>query len=307
MSAARVWRVLSVGLAFVAGVVLVTWVLEQALPPPYSGYLALVLVGLAAIQIFKHRPVPRAERLFRIYLRARSRGAEEAEARTRLLAQLHRDVEERRRVTAEIEAAWTGRSERERVVGGVGALLARRGIRLETPVLARAWDRMRDRVSISGWAALPPEFVDAVQERLDERERTHLDTLIAAYRLFEQRFFRSPSALGADPAAAVADFARLLASLGNRIGTDHPGDAERAYRLSLDLRSERSLAHAGLALLLERTGRTREAAREARAALGVLDDLARHAGSATPPAEDISPFRSPQKLREALERVATGG
>ena len=51
------------------------------------------------------------------------------------------------------------------------------------------------------------------------------------------------------------------------------------------------------------TGRTREAAREAELALGVLDALARRASERAPTTEDIHPFKSPARLREALERV----
>ena len=106
--------------------------------------------------------------------------------------------------------------------------------------------------------------------------------------------------------AAVADFARLLQSAGNRIGKDAPGDAERAYRLSLRLRPDRNLAHAGLALLLDQTGRAGEAAREAALALGVLDDYAQVAGQGPAPAEDIWPFRSPVELRAKLEALTKG-
>jgi hypothetical protein len=307
VKAAAIGRSLGIGLAGAVAVVIVTWLLEQAIPPPYSGYLALVVVGLVAIQILKSRPLQRAERLFRLYLRARARGASEAEARARLLARLHRRGEARGRADADLGPSWTGRSERERAIGGVGALLARQGVRIDTSTLALAWNRSRDRFTIPGWEAQPPEFVDAIRGRLEEREQRQLDALVEEYRLFQQRFFRAPSALAADPGAGVEDFARLLGSLGNRVATDRPGDAERAYRLSLRLRPERSLAHAGLALLLARTGRTREAAREARAALDVLDDFARRAGAEAPATEDIFPFRSPLKLREALERVAGGG
>jgi hypothetical protein len=76
-------------------------------------------------------------------------------------------------------------------------------------------------------------------------------------------------------------------------------------RLSLRLRPDDNLAHARLALLLDRTGRNREAAGEARTALTVLDGYTRQAAR-DPPVEGISPFRSPIKLREALERVAAG-
>lgn len=302
-------RLLGIAFAGATAVVVVTWGLEHAIPPPYSGYLALTLVGLAIIQLYKLKPAQRAERLFRLYLKARARGAGEAEARTRLLTQLYGDSEQRGRAARALETAWTGGSEKERVVGGVAALLARRGTRLDPTLLGPVYDRTRDRVKIPGWEALPPEFVGGVRDGLDELQRKQLDALVERYRLFDQRFFGRPSALGAAPAAAVVDFARLLHSLGNRVAADEPGDAERAYRLSLALRPASNLAHAGLALLLERTGRTRDAAREARMALDVLDDLARRAANLRePPAtEDISPFRSPVKLREALERVATTG
>ena len=81
------------------------------------------------------------------------------------------------------------------------------------------------------------------------------------------------------------------------------GDAERAYRLSLRMRPEGNLAHAGLALLLASTGRDAEAGREAKTALEVLDSYARDASARTPSTEDISPFKSPTSLREALTRL----
>jgi hypothetical protein len=304
--AARTARVLPWALGGVAAVVLVTWVLEQVMPPPYSGYLALVLVGLVATEIVKRQPRQRALRMFRIYLRARERGAAEAAARERLLERVRPARRGRAEVAVETAAAWTGASERDRVVSGVGYLLAREGRALGAPDLGAAYDRARDRVMIAGWEALPPGFTDAVLDRLEPREREDLDGLVARYRLFDQKFFRSPSALGADPAAGAADFARLLHSLGNRMAGEHPGDAERAYRLSLRIRPELNLAHAGLALLLDRTGRTREAAGEAQVALEVLDRYATRPRDEAPTVEDISPFRTPASLRQALDRVRAG-
>jgi hypothetical protein len=293
-------------LGLVVAVVALTWVLEQVVPPPFSGYLAAVTIGLVAIQLYKRQPGPRAQGLFRIYLKARARGQDESAAREQLLASLHADEEGRRQAWRDIEPLWTGPTERDRVMGGVGALLARLGLRLEDEGLRRAYDRVRDRLTIAGWEALPGEFVEAVRSRLDEGEQAQLDSLVDRYRLFHQRFFQRPSSLATDLAASVEDFARLLHSVGNRMTREHPGDAERAYRLSLRLRPERNLAHAGLALLLEQTGRTREAADEARTALTVLDEFARRTSDGAPTTEDISPFRSPVKLREALEQVRGG-
>lgn len=300
----RLPRLAMMAAVFVGAVVALTWLLERAVPPPYSGYLALVTVGLVTIQIYKRQPGPRAQHLFRIYLRARARGMDEPAARERLLARLAGDEDGRRRAWREIEPLWTGRSEKERVMAGVGALLERLGTRLDGEALSRAYDRVRDRLTISGWEALPAEFVEAVRARLDEGEWTQLDGLVDQYRLFNQRFFRSPSSLTADLTMSVEDFARLLHSLGNRMTKEQPGDAERAYRLSLRLRPDRNLAHAGLALLLEQTGRSREAAREAQRALVVLDEFVQRAQHEPPSTEDISPFKSPTSLRTALERVA---
>jgi hypothetical protein len=299
-----VGRWLGLVLGVLAAVVTLTWILEHAMPAPYSGYLAVVLLGLVATEIYKRQPRQRAMRLFTVYLKARAGGADPEAARERVLARLYRDREARRQAAAAVAAAWTGDSEQERVVSAVGVLLTRQGIRLDAPSLRAAWDRARDRFVITGWEALPRAFVDAVQGRLDERERTQLDDLTRRYRLFEQRFFRGSAALGADPAAGVMGFARLLHSMGNRLTGEQPGDAERAYRMSLRLQPDRNLAHAALALLLVQTGRTREAAREARLALAVLDDYARRAADEAPTSEDIGPFRSPQSLREALEPLA---
>jgi hypothetical protein len=299
----RLVYAVALALAALAAVVALTWALEQAIPPPYSGYLALILVGLAATQAFKRRPEQRARRMFRIYLRARERGADESAARAHLLARLYRDTDTRQRVAREIDAMWAGPSETDRVVDGVAALLARTGKAIDAHRLRTAYDRERDRFTIAGWEGLPKPFVDEVMARLDEPARGQLDGLIAKYALFRQKFFRNPTSLAVDPAASSTDFARLLHSMGNRLAAAEPGDAERAYRLSLRLRPDRNLAHAGLALLLERTGRTREAAIEARLGLGVLDDYARRAAAEEPSTEDISPFRSPTGLREALERV----
>jgi glycosyltransferase involved in cell wall biosynthesis len=294
-------------LGALAAVVATTWLLEHAVPAPYSGYLAVVVLGLVGTEVYKRQPLQRAMRLFGIYLKARAAGADPEAARDRLLARLYRDLGARRQAAAEAAAVWVAETEKERVVGAVGLLLARRGTRLDARALEAAWDRVRDRFVIAGWEALPRPFVAEVRGRLDEREQAHLDALAERHQLFRQRFFRSPSSLEVDPAAAAGDFARLLTSLGNRLSEHQPGDAERAYRLSLHLRPERSLAHAGLALLLERTGRTREAAAEAQAALDVLDEYVRRAAGEPAPAEDISPFRTPTELRQALERAATGG
>ncbi len=291
------WLVLV--LAGIAAVVILTWLLEHAIPPPFSGYLAVVLVGLAAIQLYKRRPRQQAFALFHAYLKARARGADEAAARARLLARAGGSE-------AGAGTAWEGPSEKARVVGAVGRLLGARGQVLDEDALGREYDRARDRFMIPGWEALPPEFVEAVLGRLDEDERRRLDALIDRYRLFQQRFFQNASSLAADPAASRRDFARLLASLGNRIRKEAPGDAERAYRLSLRLSPDRNLAHAGLALLLDQTGRARDARQEARIALEVLDDYARQAAQEPPSMEDIYPFRTPPALREALGRVAAG-
>jgi hypothetical protein len=294
---------LRVALGLAAAVIALTWALEHVMPPPYSGFLALALVGLVSTEVLKRQPRQRAFRMFRYYLRARERGADEPAARSRLLARFARQDSRAQRGSA-IEACWVGEAEKERTIGGVAALLAAQGKRIDADALAAVYDRARDQFMIPGWEALPKEFVNAVRERLDPRERDLLDTLTERYRLFHQKFFRSSSALAADPTASVVDFARLLHSMGNGLSKKVPGDAERAYRLSLRLRPDRNLAHAGLAFLLEQTGRTREAADEARAALQVLDVYAQHAAADAPTTEDISPFRSPKSLREALGRVA---
>jgi hypothetical protein len=303
---ARFRRGLGFGLAGGLAVVALTWAIEHVVPPPFSLLLALVLVGLAVTQLIKRQPAERAGRMFRLYFRARERGADERTARERLVGRLHRDTAVRERLARAIETRWTGPAEKDRAMAGIGYLLAHEGRSLSGDLLAAAHDRARDRFTIPGWEALPVEFVTAVRARLDPPQMEQLDRLAEDYRLFHQRFFRAPASLAVDPAGSVADFARLLASLGNRLRADHPGDAERAYRLSLRLRADENLAHAGLALVLEQTGRTREAAGEARAALGVLDALAAGAATRTPRTEDISPFATPKSLREALERVAAG-
>jgi hypothetical protein len=293
----RAGRPALIALGAVGAVLALGWALGHVMPPPYSGYLAFVIVGFLATQVYKLRPAERAGRLFRVYLRARQLGAGEEEARRRLLEQT------RRRPSLETEPAWIGASEQDRLAAGVAALLAGRGVTLEPAVLAAAFERERDRFTIPGWALLPPAFVETVRAPLDERERGQLDALMEQYGVFRQRFFTRPSALGADPGASAIDFARLLHSMGNRLAKEQPGDAERAYRLSLRMRPADNLAHAGLALLLASTGRDAEAGREARTALEVLDGYAREASARTPSTEDISPFKSPSSLREALTRL----
>jgi hypothetical protein len=299
-------RVLPAALGVVVAVIALTWAIENVLPPPYSGYLAAVIVGFIIVEFYKRRPPQRAARMLRIYLKARERGADEAEARGRLLARLYRREESRAQARGKLEAAWQGPSEKDRAMSGLGALLRHEGKTLDDEALGHAWNRLRDLFPVTGWEALPRPFVEAVRGRLDAREQTQLEDLALRYRLFEQRFFRGSASLEADPAAGAMDFARLLHSMGNRLTREQPGDAERAYRMSLRLRADRNLAHAGLALLLEQTGRTREAAREARLALAVLDEHARRAADEPPSTEDIGPFRSPQSLREALEPIASG-
>ncbi|HEX7786782.1 MAG TPA: hypothetical protein VF653_11235 [Methylomirabilota bacterium] len=286
-------RLALIALGAVGAVLALGWVLGHVMPPPYSGYLAFVVVGFVATQLYKRRPAERARRLFRVYLRARQRGADEEGARRQLVERGHDG-------TAPV---WAGASERDRLIAAVAALLAGRGVTLERPALATAFERERDRFTIPGWTLLPPGFVEAVRGPLDERERGHLDTLMERYAVFRQRFFARPSTLGVDPGASVVDFARLLHSMGNRLTAEHGGDAERAYRLSLRMRPEGNLAHAGLALLLASTGRDAEAGREAKTALEVLDSYARDASARTPSTEDISPFKSPTSLREALTRL----
>jgi hypothetical protein len=304
--AARLARILSVAAAGALAVVLLTWVLEHLMPAPFSGYFALVVMGLVATELIRRQPRHRAERMFRLYCRARERGADESAARQRVLRRLCRSAMARGRLGPRVEAAWTGATEKDRVIAGVAVLLTGEGKTLDPAALASAWDRVRDRFTIPGWEALPKEFVESLRARLPAGDLSQLDALAERYRLFHQRFFRQPSALAVDPAASVVDFARLLASVANHTAKEAPGDAERAYRLSLKLRPAENLAHAGLALLLAETGRTREAAREAALALGVLDAFAQRASDRAPATEDIYPFKSPAPLREALERVVAG-
>jgi hypothetical protein len=298
------WAVLAAqALVILAAIVALTLVFERVMPPQFASLLAAIVVALVAVRLIKRRPPHRALFMLRIYLGARARGADEAAAREQLLARLVRDVEVRRRVGGHVQAAWAGPGEKERVVAGVRVLLAREAKALPPADIGRLYDRARDRFTIPGWESLPHEFVEAVRRPLDERERAQLDALIARYQLFRQRFFRSPSSLASDPPASVMDLARLLQSLGNRLTGDAPGDSERAYRLSLRLRPELNLSHAGLAVLLERTGRVREAEHEARVALDVLDRYARRGTEGEATVEDISPFRSPLQLRAELERI----
>jgi hypothetical protein len=295
-------RILGMALAGAAAVVALTWVLERVMPPPFSGYLALCVVGFTVTTIIRAQPAQRAARWLRLYFRARVRG-DEGTARARLLAR----VQNRPQLSRRVETAWRGESEKDRVLAGVAVLLGRGGKSLDAAALSATYDGVRDTFTITGWSTLPDEFVREARGRLEERERQYLDALADKYRLFQQRFFQRPSSLAADPRTSVHDFARLLASVGNHIAKDEPGDAERAYRLSLRLRPDENLAHAGLALLLERTGRNRDAAVEARTALQVLDSFAARAAERPPATEDIYPFKSPKSLRDALERVTRGG
>jgi hypothetical protein len=292
-------RILGTALAGALAVVALTWMLEHVMDPPYSGYLALCAVGVIVTTLIKRQPAQRAARWFRLYLRARSRGADEETARDRLAAG-------QPQLGDAVKAAWRGEDEKERILKAVVVLLAAEGKQLDTTALGATYDGVRDRFSIPGWSSLPKEFVREVHGRLEERDRRHLDALADKYRLFQQRFFQRASSLAVDPRASLVDLARLLHSVGNHIAKDEPGDAERAYRLSLRLRPDENLAHAGLALVLDRTGRNREAVAEAQAALKVLDAFAMRAAERAPTTEDIYPFKSPKSLREALERVTRG-
>jgi hypothetical protein len=298
-------RLVAVGGAVLVTVVALTWALEWVVPAPFSGYLAVVVVGLVGLELLKRQPRQQALRMFGIYLRARERGQDEPGARARLVERIARGEAGRQQAARTAQAAWAGRSEKDRVVAGVGALLRERGRALDAEALGTAYDRVRDRVLIPGWDALPREFVEAIEGRLDQAQRGDLDALAGRYQLFEQRFFRGAAGLGRAPEQAVADFARLLGSLANRVAGEHPGDAERAYRLSLALRPDLNLAHAGLALLLARTGRPADGATEARIALDVLDAYARRGPEEEPSPEDV-PYRSPVRLRAVLEEVVRG-
>jgi hypothetical protein len=305
--ARRLLRIAALAFAFAAVVAGLTWVLERVMPPPYSGLMALILVGLAVTEVVKRQPRQRALRIFRLYLRARERGADEATARARLLGRLVRDPDRRQSLARAMDAGWTGASEKDRVLGGFAPLLARAGRALDAASLADAYDQARDQFTIGGWDALPPEFTRAVRGSFEGSDLQELDALVERHRLFQQKFFKRPSSLGVDPGRSTTDFARLLHSLGNHLAKDVADDAERAYRLSIRLRPDENLAHAGLALLLARTGRTGEAGQEAKVGLQVLDGYAARASERAATTEDISPFRSPAALREALERVAASG
>jgi hypothetical protein len=285
------------GLATVAAL---TWGLGTVLPPPFSGLIAVVLVGLVATELVKRQPAQRALRMFHAYLRARERGFDEATARGRLVATAGGDAA-RRQLTPVLEAAWAGQSEKERVVAGAAALLASERTAVDPAMLARIYDRARDRFTIPGWDALPAEFVAEIHGRVGPTELRQLDALAARYRLFHQRFFARPVSLGADPVAGAAGLARLLQSLGNRLAADGLDDALTAYRLSLSLDPADNLACAGMAVLLDRAGRGREAAAEAAVALRLLD--ARSGRDLT--SDDLFPCRRQDDLRHALERIAT--
>jgi hypothetical protein len=289
--------------AGLAAVAALAWALGTVVPPPFSSVLAIVVVGLLATELLKRRPAQRALRMFHAYFRARERGADEAAARSRLVTRLGRDRTPQHRLSPALEAGWVGESERDRVLGGVAALLAQERRRVDLETLGRLYDRARDRFTIPGWDALPKEFVGELQRRLASSDLQRLDALAEKYRLFHQRFFRNSVSLGVDPAAGVADLARLLQSLGNRLARDGIEDALLAYRLSLALRPADNLARAGLALLLDRAGRSREAAPEAGLALGALDGHTRHAGGDLT-LEDLFPYRKRDDLRQALERIA---
>jgi hypothetical protein len=41
-------------------VVALTWVIEHVMPPPYSGYLALIVVALVVTEVIRRQPARRA-------------------------------------------------------------------------------------------------------------------------------------------------------------------------------------------------------------------------------------------------------
>jgi len=166
----RLARILGWGLAGATAVVALTWALEHVMPAPYSGYLALVVVGFVVTELIRRRPPQRAERMFRLYCRARERGVDEVRARERLLGRLHRGAKGRQRIRSQVEAAWVGATEKDRVSAAVAVLLAAEGRTLDPAALAGAWDRTRDRFTIPGWEALPREFVESLRSRLPASE-----------------------------------------------------------------------------------------------------------------------------------------
>jgi hypothetical protein len=307
MPRARLVQIAMQALAGGVAVVALTWALGHFMPPPYSGYLAFIAVTLAAVRLIKRQPAQQARALFRLYLRARERGMTESLARQRVIDRLDRRAGARAGAGRALAGGWTGPAERDRAVGGIRAVMAHRGQALDQGAAGAAFDRERDRFVIPGPDLLPAEFVERVWGQLDRRERDELDALMASYGGFKQRFFSRPASLGVDASTSAADFARLLHSMGNRLAKEHPGDAERAYRLSLRIRPVDNLAHAGLALLLAETGRAADARQEADVALAVLGAYARRGVDSAPTTEDISPFRSPASLREALERLRAPG
>ena len=95
-------RILGIALAGAVAVVALTWGLEHVMDPPYSGYLALCAVGFAVTTLIRRQPAQRAARWFRLYLRARSRGADEDASRERLVAG-------RSNLATDVKAAWRGK------------------------------------------------------------------------------------------------------------------------------------------------------------------------------------------------------
>ena len=75
----------------------------------------------------------------------RERGVDEVRARERLLGRLHRGAKGRQRVMSQVEAAWVGVTEKDRVSAAVAVLLAIEGRTLD-PVASAATARESARV-----------------------------------------------------------------------------------------------------------------------------------------------------------------
>jgi hypothetical protein len=177
------------------------------------------------------------------------------------------------------------------------------GIEKPTPGGDRG-ERAAHRGIAKGWRKLPPETLQALQNRLGPNfER--LDYLARKYNIFREQVFSG--ALNESPEMFVSlAMPMFLGSMGAQLAAQaQQVDGEGALRLSLQLKpGGDNPSHVGLALVLAQLGRLGEAASEARIGLETMDKLDREMGSAAESTRTMFGFEGPDiQLRSQLVEI----
>ena len=141
--------------------------------------------------------------------------------------------------------------------------------------------------SAGEWESLPTSFVQELKNRLGLEKFKTLDMVAKKYEIFEQALFKNPEIfeeenfesdknLVFDGSSRFDIFAGFLNSLGRQlINQGYTNDGEIVLSLSIDVMPQNNIAHVLRAILYSQNKQTKEAKKEARIALKVIEALER--------------------------------